>query len=99
MMKVSVIALCALLGLAAGQLPVFHGPYGIADNGTPIDVGWYGAPSMYDWDGDGQKDMIVGQYEYGYIRFYQNIGSDPSPTFNGFTYLSASGSQITLPYG
>jgi len=98
-MKVSLIALCSLLSVTLAQMPVFHGPYRIADGGLPIDVGWYGAPTMFDWDGDGAKDMIVGQYEYGYMRFYHNTGTDTNPTFNGFTYLSASGSQITLPYG
>ena len=54
---------------------------------------------MFDWDLDGRKDMIVGQFTSGYIRFYPNVGDDSAPVFSGFEYMSASGAQITLPSG
>jgi hypothetical protein len=93
------LMLAGCLTLALAQTPVFDGPYPVYDNGVAIDVGNYGAPTMYDWDRDGRKDLICGQFEGGYIRFYRNVGSDSAPEFNGFEYMSANGSQITLPYG
>jgi hypothetical protein len=89
----------AIVALAYAQAPRFQGPYSVYDGVNPIDVSYYAAPVMYDWDGDGNKDLICGEYDGGYIRFYRNIGADSSPEFNGYEYLSASGSQITLPYG
>ena len=90
---------CALVTLAFTQTPVFRGPDTICSGGSPIDLSYYGAPVMYDWDGDGNKDLICGEFDGGYMRYYRNTGADSSPEFNGYEYLSASGSQITLPYG
>jgi hypothetical protein len=68
-------------------------------NGSNIDVGYYGAPAIADWDGDGVKDMILGQFSYGNIRFYKNVGTNASPLFTSYSMLQADGSNITLPYG
>jgi len=92
------IGLVAALPLAA-ETPRFTGPDTIFDAGVPIDVTYYGAPLMFDWDLDGAKDLVCGQFTGGYIRFYHNTAADSSPVFNGFEYLYASGSQITLPSG
>ncbi len=92
------LVLAAVLPLAA-ETPRFTGPDTICDAGVPIDVTWYGAPVMFDWNLDGAKDLVCGQFTGGYIRFYPNRGPDSAPVFNGFEYLYASGSQITLPSG
>lgn len=97
-MKTAVMMLM-LVALARGLGYTFIGPDTVRDAGVPIDVGYYGAPVMADWDGDDCKDLILGQFSYGYIRFYHNFGPDSAPQFNGFEYLQASGSPITLPYG
>ena len=98
-MKFLPIILLTCTFLAFADAPRFNGPTSILDGGVPIDVGYYGAPCIYDWNRDTKKDMIIGQFDGGYIRFYPNVGTDQNPQFNGFEYLSASGFQITLPYG
>jgi hypothetical protein len=45
-----------------------------------IDVGTAGAPAIYDLDGDGKKDLIVGERP-GNINFYKNTGSPTQPQF------------------
>jgi len=97
-LSVFIAAACAAF-VARAETPRFNGPDTIRDAGVPIDVDYYGAPVMFDWDQDGAKDLVCGQYTYGYIRFYRNYGPDSAPEFSGFQYLYASGSQITLPYG
>ena len=100
MQKTFVLVAVVLLALPAlGVTPRFAGPEMIEDNGTPIDVGYYGAPTVYDWNHDGAKDLILGQYDYGKIRLYLNIGPDTAPDFNGYTFFEAGDSEITLPYG
>ena len=54
-----------------------------------IDVGEYSAPVVYDWNGDGKKDLIIGSRTgtsqtgfHGYVNYYENIGSDSSPFFS-----------------
>jgi len=99
-MKMWMVTFVCSVAVAFAAAPRFTGPTRIYDGGTPIVVdGGYGAPCIYDWDGDGKKDMVVGQFDYGYIRFYRNVGTDAAPSFSGFSYLSASGSRISLPYG
>ena len=88
-----------LASLALGVTPVFTGPEFVKDASVPIDVGYYGAPEMYDWNGDGAKDLVLGQFTSGKIRLYQNQGPDTAPDFSGFTYFQSGGVDITLPYG
>ena len=97
------VMLAAVLMMAAAPIaaetPRFMGPEQILDAGVPIDVDYYGAPLMFDWDRDGAKDLIIGQFTGGYIRYYRNIGPDYAPEFSGFEYFYADGTQITLPSG
>jgi hypothetical protein len=95
----ALVAVAILASLALGVTPRFTGPAMVNDNGTPIDVGYYGAPVMFDWNLDGAKDIICGQFEQGKIRFYPNLGPDTAPEFNGYSYLKAGVGEITLPYG
>jgi len=100
MQKTSVLIAVALLApLALGATPFFVGPELVKDNGTPIDVGYYGAPTMADWNIDGAKDLVLGQFDSGKIRLYLNQGSDTAPAFNGYTFFQSGGVDITLPYG
>jgi len=56
-------------------------------------------PYATDWNADGKKDLIVGQFSGGRIRLYLNQGTDKAPVFKAFTYLSAGGQEIRLPAG
>ena len=39
------------------------------------------SPEVYDLNRDGKKDVIAGD-EFGYVYFYENIGTDAAPVFN-----------------
>jgi hypothetical protein len=67
--------------------------------GSQVDVGYYAAPCVTDWDGDGVQDLILGVFSYGNIRFYGNSSTNDSPVFTTFENIKADGSPITLPYG
>ncbi len=98
----SYVALCPLplvrCPVVFARAPVFHPGAALFDGVDSLDVGFYSAPVAYDWNGDGRKDLLVGQFQSGLIRFYPNVGTDPQPRFDGFTYLTADGMIITLPY-
>jgi len=93
------VAVAMLAPLALVAAPLFSSPEMVEDAGVPIDVGYYGAPTMYDWNDDGAKDLILGQYDSGKIRLYLNQGSDTAPDFNGYTFFRSAGGDINLPYG
>jgi hypothetical protein len=37
------------------------------------------APRFFDWDGDGLKDLLVGEV-YGYVWYFKNVTTDPEIT-------------------
>jgi hypothetical protein len=54
------------------------------------------APDVYDWNGDGKKDLLVGNTE-GNLLFYPNVGTDAAPAFSNWFELRAGGIIIDLP--
>jgi hypothetical protein len=98
-MKRWLAVFCLLVTGGFAVTPRFVGPSRVQNGGADLQADLYCAPCVYDWDGDSKKDLIVGQFTGGYIRFYPNVGTDASPVFNGFSFLMASGSQITMPSG
>lgn len=63
-----------------------------------VEVG-HAAPHYVDFDGDGTKDLLVGQFGGGKLRIYKNVGSNENPRFNGFTFLKAGGKIASVPAG
>jgi hypothetical protein len=99
-MRLSVLfALLAAVAMAA--TPVFDAPVAIEANGVPINVGYGGnaSPFLVDWNGDGKQDLLLGQFDGGKVRFYENVGEDTAPVFGDSVFLQADGSDITLTYG
>jgi hypothetical protein len=68
--------------------------------GKPIDVEiGHAAPYFADFDGDGVKDLLVGQFGSGKLRIYKNVGSNSRPNFDKFTFFQAGGADATVPAG
>jgi hypothetical protein len=88
-----------VLGLfLAGQ--DLEAPKLVLDGDQPINVEiGHAAPYFYDVDGDGKKDLVVGQFGGGKVRVYLNKGTSAEPRFEGWTFLKAGGGDATVPYG
>ena len=95
----TLILLSGMLVSIQGQIPDFENGQLIYDGAFAIDVGYFGSPFMYDWNVDGKKDLIMGQFTNGNIRYYENWGEHYDPVFSGFSFLQANSAIITLPYG
>ncbi|MFH1999923.1 MAG: hypothetical protein ABIK28_09590 [Planctomycetota bacterium] len=82
----------ALPELSAGQM--------VYDGDAPIDIKTgHLVPCVVDWNEDGRKDLVVGQYQDAKIRLYLNKGSDAEPRFDGFEFMQAGGKEISLESG
>jgi PKD repeat protein len=58
-----------------------NGPVWTANSGwNAPDIGTYAGPAFADLDGDGDSDMMIGQY-YNKVYGYQNIGSAGNPVW------------------
>jgi len=72
----------AMLGTGFADEPAqeFLPPVRLEAAGKPIDteVG-HAAPFVGDFDGDGVKDLLVGQFGGGVLWFYRNIGTNDQP--------------------
>ncbi len=56
-------------------------------------------PHVVDWNNDGKKDMLTGQFSSGRITLYLNIGTDEAPEFGEGTFLHADNKPIRLDAG
>jgi hypothetical protein len=101
-MNIKLSALLVLFAVvASAETPVFDAPVAIEANGSPINVGYGGnaSPFVVDWNGDGKQDLLLGQFNGGKVRYYENIGDNYAPVFGDSAYLQADGSDISLTYG
>lgn len=61
-----------------------------------LDVGYNASPCVYNWDGDKDKDLILGDAN-GYIYLFINSGTDQSPIFNlGTKITTGTGTNSPL---
>ena|ERR1051325_10942060 len=69
-------------------------------DGKPIDtdVG-HAAPCFADFDRDGVKDLLIGQFGEGKLRIYKNIGTNDAPRFKDYTWFKAGADLGTVPAG
>lgn len=55
-------------------------------------------PSVFDWDGDGKKDLLSGNTG-GELYLYSNVATDASPAFNGGVMCTSLGTVIDIDVG
>lgn len=74
--------------------PKLSAPEFIVDeNGMPITVGKsaYSAPLIYDWDGDGKKDILIGEFGHAKesnIVIHLNKGSNKKPKYSSTSFYA-----------
>ena len=81
MLRVLVLVLAGLMATASISLSSeLAEPVRLEAAGKPIDteIG-HAAPFVYDFDGDGLKDLLVGQFGEGLLRIYRNEGTNSEP--------------------
>jgi hypothetical protein len=94
------LRLLAALGLACGaaksDASEFAAPVLLKANGVAIRVEspGYACPCWADMDGDGKKDLVVGQFRNGQMRVFKNLGDG---RFAAGEWLKADGKAAEVP--
>jgi hypothetical protein len=75
-------------------------PVQVKAGGQAIDVerGGLTAPCYADFDGDGIKDLLLGDGD-GKLRVYHNYGSNSQPQLKEFTWFKAGADLGRVPCG
>lgn len=94
------LALACVLAAGAVTAQAFEKPFRVKaqDGWVDTDVG-HAAPYLYDIDGDGKRDLLVGQFGDGKMRIYRNVGTDVAPDFAPHAWFEAGGRVATTPAG
>lgn len=75
-------------------------PVRVVAAGKPIDTAvGHAAPFVCDFDGDGVRDLLVGQFGDGILWVYKNIGSNAKPEFAAGVKFQAGGKDGRVPTG
>ncbi len=81
MFRALVLVLAGLMATASISISAeLAEPVRLEAAGKPIDteIG-HAAPFVCDFDGDGLKDLLVGQFGEGLLRIYRNEGTNSEP--------------------
>jgi hypothetical protein len=83
-------------GAAIGSAAEFKPPVRLTADGVSVRVEspGYAAPCWADIDGDGKKDLLVGQFSGGKIRIYKNLGDGKLAAGD---WLQAEGTVAEVP--
>ena len=91
-----------LLALCASPLmayePVLKLGVFIYDGANSLQVDRHSNPCAVDWNNDGAKDLVVGQYMWGYVWLYLNQGTNLNPVFEAGEKITCNGEPITTSF-
>ena len=100
---------CSLTSGASAQ-DLLEEPVRLRSGGEVIDVDTgHAAPFLFDFDGDGVRDLLVGEfgsgsmtfegteYSRGRLRIYRNVGTESDSRYDGFEWFMAGGEIAQVP--
>lgn len=96
MWKRLLAAIATACGATAGFAADFAAPVLLKADGKPIRVEapGYACPCWADLEGNGRKDLLVGQFNGGKIRVFKSLGDGK---FAAGQWLQADGKPAEVP--
>jgi hypothetical protein len=92
------VALVENTGKLADRLPQFLPPVFFKQQADEVKFGALVTPYSFDWDGDGDEDLICGDTA-GHIGFIENLDGGNPPRWAKPQYLKADGRVIRIQAG
>jgi hypothetical protein len=86
-----------LLNVGTDASPVFNSSVPLKNGSGNLNAYSRSSPTTCDWNRDGKKDLLVGNYD-GRVYYFENQGTDEDPVFNGYTFLQAGGKTLDVHY-
>ncbi len=94
---VTASAVVPVRSLAASDL---LSPFRIEAEGKPIETEGGNATAFFmDVDGDGVRDLLVGQFHDGKMRIFRNTGINSAPKFAAGVWFKAGSADAKVPAG
>ena len=75
--------------------PVYAEPVKVQANDKPIDVYGMPSPNLADFDGDGDLDLICGEFLDGF-SYFRNIGTRSQPQYEAGRRLTYQGQPLAM---
>ena len=85
-------------GKLVNGIPAFLPPRFFQQQAFEVKVGALVTPYSFDWDGDGDADLICGDTA-GYVSFLENLDGGNPPKWAAPRYLKADGKTIRIQAG
>ena len=96
--KQSVAVVCFTALVVTTACSKFERPFALTAGGEVIETGQgHASPFIADFNGDGSRDLLVGQFEGGRLRVYRNMGTDAESRFEDFEYVRAGNTFASVP--
>jgi len=77
-------ALCAAMCISRGStnddIDLFDPPFRLSAGAEWIDVD-HPAPMLYDWNGDGVDDLLIGEFQRGHLHIHRGIEASGEKAF------------------
>ncbi|MHC4945607.1 MAG: hypothetical protein ACYTG7_21560 [Planctomycetota bacterium] len=90
--------LVVLAGAAYADMPGIAPGFKIKNGSVDLKLSGDTNATAVDWNNDGLKDLLVGEYTGGYITLFLNQGTNINPVFDGGVKVESNGSPISVSY-
>lgn len=83
----------------SGDTATFEAPVRLLAAGEPVavDAPGYACPTLVDLDGDGLRDLVVGQFKDGKMHRFLNVGTKEAPEYGEGDYVMTGDEPALVP--
>lgn len=87
-----------LLAHLAAAIATQTAPFRLQVDQNPVRATHgYAAPLLYDFDHDGARDLLVGQFGGGRLAIHRNLGNDVRPRYADASWFEVGGAIAKVP--